>query len=170
MSEPIDEFVETARQFCHLVENHENEPLGRFIRKLQQLLPLLYYQAVKLPDAGSRIDYSYEREITHDQWQSLFERLVQHLGTHDQYWLVHDIDLIADDVPEAVLSSLSDDLTDIWRDLKNSLLHWEVADEPLRRELIWQWRFHFDSHWSDHVIDAMRAINRMCQDIENNED
>ncbi|QDU77774.1 hypothetical protein Pan97_48530 [Bremerella volcania] len=170
MLEPIDEFVETATQFCHLVEDHESEPLDRFIRKLQQFLPLMYYQAVKLPDVGSRSEPSYQREITHDQWQSLFGRLVQYLGVHDQYWIVHDVDLVADDVPEAILSSLADDVTDIWRDLKNGLLYWEAADEPLRRELIWQWRFHFYGHWSDHVIDAMRAVNRMCQEFEHDED
>ncbi|MEW4565859.1 DUF5063 domain-containing protein [Bremerella sp. JC770] len=170
MSKSVDEFVVTASKFCDLVENHEREPFDRFIRELRQLLPLLYYQAVRLPEAGSRADTSYERNITHDQWQRMFGRLVQYLGDRNRYWVVHDIDVVAEEAPEGTLGSLSDDLADIWRDLKNGLMHWESADQRLRQELIWQWRFHFDGHWADHVIDALRAINRMCQDIEDSDD
>jgi hypothetical protein len=31
-----------------------------------------------------------------------------------------------------------------------------------REAAIWEWRFHFEWHWGDHAIDALRALHRAC--------
>jgi hypothetical protein len=35
--------------------------------------------------------------------------------------------------------------------------------EPLSDEF-WEWRFHFDVHWGDHAVDALRALHRACRE------
>jgi hypothetical protein len=27
---------------------------------------------------------------------------------------------------------------------------------------VWEWRFHFDVHWGEHAVDALRALHRAC--------
>jgi hypothetical protein len=45
-------------------------------------------------------------------------------------------------------------------DVTRGLRLWDL-DVP-REAAIWEWRFHFESHWGDHAIDALRALHRAC--------
>ncbi len=53
------------------------------------------------------------------------------------------------------LGAISDDLSDIWRDLKSGLHRWENG-QP--QSAVWEWRFSFHSHWSLHAVDALREM------------
>ena len=154
----IDEFVETAGHYCSLIEGHRQYPVREFLKRVRKLLPVLYSQALRLPDVESTHDKNY-RDITHEQWREMFDRLREFLGPLDQYWVIFDP--IMKDVEDPVVSSLSDDLADIWRDLRNGLMHWDsVAGSP---DIVWEWHFSFHGHWSDHAVDALRSINWLTE-------
>jgi Domain of unknown function (DUF5063) len=65
-----------------------------------------------------------------------------------------------------VAGSLSDDLLDVYGDLQRGLVLWDkggaTKSNKLRIAAIWEWRFHFEIHWGDHAIDALRALHRAC--------
>lgn len=157
----IDEFVETAGQYCSLIEGHQQYPLGEFLKRVRDLLPVLYSQALRLPDVTSSDDKNY-RDITHEQWAEKFERLAEYLGPHDGYWIVFDP--VKKDAPEPIRSGLSGDLADIWRDLKNGLIHWNGG--LCSTEIIRQWNVQFHIHWSDHAAAAIRTINWLIEDYD----
>lgn len=157
----IDEFVETAGQYCSLIEGHPQYPVREFLKRVRELLPVLYARALRLPDFASTHKSSY-RDITHEQWREMFDRLREFLGPHDQYCEIYDP--IKKDVEAAVVSSLSDDLADIWRDLKNGLMHWDSVSGST--DIVWEWHFSFHGHWSDHAVDALRAINWLVEDYD----
>ncbi|MDF2697718.1 MAG: hypothetical protein K0S65_6101, partial [Labilithrix sp.] len=73
----------------------------------------------------------------------------------DIYWEVFDPyqheDLVA--------GSLSDDVLDTYRDVRRGFWFWEQNEVA---NAVWEWRFHFQSHWGDHAIDALRALHRAC--------
>jgi hypothetical protein len=52
-------------------------------------------------------------------------------------------------------SSLSDDILDIYQDIKKGLLQYEGNEKG---EAIWHWHFHFYTHWVNHVVDALHSI------------
>ena len=58
---------------------------------------------------------------------------------------------------EPVVGSLSDDLLDVYRDIRGGLWSWET---DATANAIWEWRFSFDTHWGDHAADALRALHR----------
>ena len=58
-------------------------------------------------------------------------------------------------------TSLSDDLLDVYFDLRRGLELWD--QEVPKAAAIWEWRFAFDTHWGDHAIDALRALHRACR-------
>ncbi|MFK7992281.1 MAG: DUF5063 domain-containing protein [Sandaracinaceae bacterium] len=76
-------------------------------------------------------------------------------GSHDLYWEVFNpyVD------EERVAGSLSDDFFDIYRDLRRGLV---AFDKGRHQKALWDWRFHFDHHWGDHAVDALRALHRAC--------
>jgi len=66
------------------------------------------------------------------------------------------LDPCQDDQPEPTIHSLSDDLADIYCDLRSGLNALDDGMDPV--DVIWEWRFSFTSHWGDHVLEALRAL------------
>ena len=59
----------------------------------------------------------------------------------DLYWEVFD----PRELSEPVAGSLSDDLADIYRDLRRGL----AAAERDIEEAVWDWRFSYETHWGN---------------------
>jgi hypothetical protein len=51
-------------------------------------------------------------------------------------------------------------MLDVYLDVGRGLKLWE--QDPNKAAAVWEWRFHFDIHWGDHAIDALRALHRAC--------
>ena len=77
--------------------------------------------------------------MTTDQWWSLFQRLHHQLGSFDS----------------VVEGSLSDDIADIYRDLRDGFVPHASGDLG---EAVWNWRTDFDSHWARHAAHALYAL------------
>jgi hypothetical protein len=152
----IDSFAELGSSYCLLIDQHEEYSTEAFVGRIREILPLLYYQALKLPDVESTDD-EFQREISHEEWSQMFARLQRKLGGNDLYWVIYDS--MKTDLDKPVAASLSDDLADIWRDLKNGLKQWSDGSPAMRQEIVWNWRFSFHHHWSNHAVDALRTIN-----------
>lgn len=60
---------------------------------------------------------------------------------------------------EACPASLTDDLADIYLDMKEGLEALE-AGKP-HADILFEWQLGFTSHWGRHATDALRAI--YCQ-------
>src|SRR5216110_1553428 len=47
---------------------------------------------------------------------------------------------------------------DIYRDVKNGLLAEQAVAAARPNDVLWTWRFDFESHWATHAADALRAL------------
>jgi hypothetical protein len=63
------------------------------------------------------------------------------------------------ELDQPVAGSLSDDLLDVYRDVRRGLALWESRRDA---DAVWEWKFHFDAHWGAHAVDALRALHRAC--------
>jgi Domain of unknown function (DUF5063) len=88
------------------------------------------------------------------------ERPVGWPGFHEKdiYWEVSD----PYEASEPVCGSLTDDLLDVYADVRRGLDLWDGSHQ---QAAIWEWRFHFDIHWGDHAVDALRALHRACNPV-----
>jgi hypothetical protein len=77
----------------------------------------------------------------------------------ESYWEVFD----PYKLDQPVAGSLSDDLLDVYRDVRRGLALWE---SPHDAAAIWEWRFSLESHWGDHAVDALRALHRSCGRVD----
>jgi hypothetical protein len=82
----------------------------------------------------------------------------QGFGEFEVYWQAFD----PYEEEPLVAGSLSDDLLDVYSDVRHGLDLW-ISQSP-RTAAIWEWRFHFDFHWGDYAVDALRALHRACRD------
>ena len=140
----MENFVEDAKHFCSLAEE--------LVISMDQLKELmlsvlqLYEKALHLPNTEpSEADYS----------QSAISALPLKMEIRDYYWSVFD-PFDDSDEDKVVCMMISDDINDIYRDLKEGLRAYESGDfDPA----IWIWKFGVDNHWGVHAVNLIKALH-----------
>ncbi len=151
----VDEFADVARRFCDLVERHPDVGRRKLVTEWQHLLPELYVRGAALPDVKSN-QLDAPEVMTDAEWWKLFSGLRDTLRDYDSHW-VEDPQHETPANPGE--SSLSDDIADIYRDLKRGLALWEANGGGKLGGAAWYWREHFRFHWGEHALDALRRIH-----------
>ena len=118
----------------------------------------LYDRALLLPDTEPTTTEPLDR-IAHPDWAAIRKGASRRLQ-RDYYWQIFEP--LEADRPDAIAGSLSDDLADIWRDLKVGLLEMDDSADAKSPNAVWHWRFSFDSHWAHHAAGAIGALNALC--------
>ena len=111
-------------------------------------------------DPAIRADPLFDTEIPLEAWEVKYHSLHWYLGDIDCYWLV----FCPYRRDQAYRHSLSDDLADIWRDLKEGLLVYAKGTEKARQHAIWMWTFEFHGHWAHHAVSALNALAWIISD------
>lgn len=135
-----------ARRYADFVEQAASLTVDERLAIARLRLLELYAAALSLPDAEPT-DASADR-LTPPSWRGFDD--------HDMYWLV--LDPYRREAP--VAGSLSDDLIEIYREIRDGLALWDTSHAA---DAIWAWRFGFESHWGTHAIDALRALHHACR-------
>jgi hypothetical protein len=107
-----------------------------------RLVTKLLLEVVDLPRVGKLMNGP---QITWDERNEIRQRLKRQVGESDSYKMVFDPWKTEDS--EAIHGSISDDLADIWGDLKHGML---VLAKDDASNAICEWRFSFFFHWGPH--------------------
>jgi hypothetical protein len=157
VNDQVAEFVAEARRYCALIENEEGGGPSAFEKECLSVLLRLYQQVLLLPSADSP-EHGLPDRILHDDWQAVRQRTAQRTE-HDLYWEVFEP--FAENKPDPIHGSISDDLADIWEDVKMGLLTFDSGQPNCINDAVWHWRFSFGSHWGYHVAGVIRAITAL---------
>jgi hypothetical protein len=57
---------------------------------------------------------------------------------------------------------LTDDLTDIWKDVKTGLLMLDAGRPEAESDALWHWRSMLEVHWGPHASWAIGALTALC--------
>jgi Domain of unknown function (DUF5063) len=142
-----DDFVDQARQFCEFLQRSDALSLSERLSTARTRLLELYRAGVAPPQVEASEGDAAPNPEKPSSWA----------GFGDFEFYAQVFDPYAEGAP--VTGSLSDDLLDVYFDVRRGLDLW---DRDERAAAIWESRFHFDTHWGAHAIDALRALHRAC--------
>lgn len=149
MSPKVNDMLQTAGQYCRLIESAE-DCSERWLQELTGLLPRLHAAMNAIEPLAEGLGDPIKVDL--DARFDLFTRLRQLLGELDGYWL--EFDVAQDD--QQMSGSLADDLTDIYCELKFGLNRLELDVDP--KSTLGGWRHGFRVHWGQHLVDAERHL------------
>jgi hypothetical protein len=153
----VVEFVAVANEYCKYME-HAGEIKGEELLKImQRLLPLLYLKASLLPDFNPYFEDGNEKFVTEFDWQRINGMLRKNFGSADDYLEVFDERSNEADGP--VISSISENMADIYQDMKNFLLLYQTGTNEVMNDAIWECRLNFENYWGQKLVNALRAIH-----------
>ncbi|HVE41456.1 MAG TPA: DUF5063 domain-containing protein [Planctomycetota bacterium] len=154
--DPVTAFVETAREFCQLIEGHRKGSRKSFLNRVAATLPRLYAGAVHLPrrNSSGRVK---ARRLSRKEWQALFMSLGRKLGRECCYWECFNPYVRE----ELMAGSLADDFADIYRDIKPGLVSYDAGSTTSQEAAVTEWRSAMLSHWGHHATGALRVLHHL---------
>jgi hypothetical protein len=99
-----------------------------------------------------------EKFVTESDWTGLNDTLKEKFGTANDYLEVFDEKII--ELEEPVVSSISENMADIYQDLKDFLLLYQTGTGEVMNDAVWECRMNFENFWGQKLVNSMRAIHR----------
>jgi hypothetical protein len=157
-SRNVIEFVAVANEFCKYAE-HASELKGEELLKiLQRILPLMYLKASLLPQVSPFFEDGNEKFVTESDWVKTHTILKEKFGSANDYLEVFDEKINDSEGP--VLSSISENMADIYQDIKDFLLLYQTGTDEVMNDAVWECRMNFENFWGQKLLNSMRAIHK----------
>ena len=157
-SRNVIEFVAVANEFCKYAEHASDLKGDELLKILQRILPLMYLKASLLPQLNPYFEDGNEKFVTESDWMIIHETLKGKFGTADDYLEVFDEKISDSEGP--VLSGISENMADIYQDMKDFLLLYQTGTEEVMNDAVWECRMNFENFWGQKLVNAMRAIHK----------
>jgi len=145
-------------EFCKYAENAGRMKGDELFKILQRILPYLYIKASLLPSLEPYFEDGNEKFVTEADWFRIHDELRNKFGTADDY-----VDMADEKFNEAegpVASSISEDMADIYQDLKDFLLLYQTGTQEVMNDAVWESRLNFENYWGQKLLNSLRAIHR----------
>jgi hypothetical protein len=157
-SNNVIEFVAVANEFCKYMDNADEISGDEMLRIMQRILPLLYLKASLLPSVEPYFDDGNEKFVTEEMWFGIHDTLEKNFGTANEYLEVFDEKINETDRP--VISSLAENMADIYQDLKDFLLLYQTGTQEVMNDALWECRMNFENYWGQKLTNSLRAVHK----------
>lgn len=168
-SKNVVEFVTVASEFCSSVEKVAKIPAIENLQKLQKILPLLYLKTAVLPKTEQILDDELEKYVSELDYNVLHQKWLQLLNENDSFYEVFDPSIQFGQ--ETMTASISENLLDIYQDLKNFLIAYSIGNEEVMNDALYDCMYHFEEFWGQQLVNVLRAVHMLVySDTDFNED
>ncbi len=151
-SKPILEALTVANEYCLFFESIEKYTAKEILGYFHKIAPLLYLKACTVPDTEVPDESFSERFVTEEQWEGIFKSLREKFVDDDIYYVLdHNNDTIE--------ASLSDNMADIYQDMKDFVMLYQKGSMYAQENAIYQFKTLMASRWGPIAIDALKACH-----------
>jgi len=158
-SSALVEFVKTANAFCAFLEELKGDEGRTFILDSLRHLSAVYFTFLNTGDTEPVFESPAEPTVTEQEWSALFQRIVLILGPHN------DILRIAEegefDRSELVSHTISEDLSDLYQELRDFTGIYSRGLEELMNDAAWELKERFTEHWGAKLLRVLQALHEL---------
>ena len=158
-SKNVIEFVTVAAEYCSFLENSNQQDAKSFIEKMTKIIPLLYLKTSLLPSFHAALEEVIEQFVSEEEYEFIRQQITNVIGRYDEYLEVFHPDMQYSDSP--VLASISEDLADVYQDLKDMITNFQSADLRIMNDALANCEENFRNFWGQKLINALRALHNV---------
>ena len=145
-STEVIDFVKSANVFCELVYSFRDLKRSKVLFELQEVLPRLYLYALALPKLEPFYEDGNEKFVTEEEYDDLKTLLAAKFAYLDDY--------------PPIVSYLSEDISDIYQDLKDFISLYRLGNNEIMNDAIWEIKLNFERYWGQTLVNALRYIHQ----------
>ena len=151
------ELLTVAVEYCAYLEQADRHDRYELLDTMSKLLPLLYLKGTMLPDYESLSDDLPADYVTEENYNIIRNNIAYTMGEMDDYLDVFVEDMRYSDSP--ILMTISENLADIYQDLKNFAYIYKIGAEEQMPAAIEQCKQNFKTDWGQKLANVLRAIH-----------
>ena len=156
-SKNVIEFVTVAAEYCSFLENSNQQDTKSFLEKMTKIIPLLYLKTSLLPAFDAMLDETIQQFVSEDEYEFVRQQVIAVIGQYDEYLEVFHPDMQYSDSP--VLATISEDLADVYQDLKDMIANFQSADLQIMNDALANCVENFRNFWGQKLLNALRALH-----------
>ncbi len=158
----VVQFVKCANDYVVLVERIVNGD-NVAISVVSKTLAILYAAAFDLPnpELADKDVLPDTFNMTTDDFFGIFNGVIN--------WFHPKLDSIKLEPAEleAITSKYVDaDLAEVYSHLKSGLRAWETGNKAFEPEIVFEWKFSFETHWGCHAVNALRVMHDLAWKVK----
>jgi len=157
-SEMVD-FVSSANACCSFFEDLKGTEGRDFISESVKHLSLVYSKFLHTGKSEPVFESFGEPTVSEQDWSELYQKISMLLGPHN------DILRLADegefDRSELVSHTISEDLSDMYQDLRDFTTIYSRGVEELMNDAAWELNVRFTEHWGKKLLRALQALHEL---------
>jgi len=157
-STEVTDFVRSANDFCELAYNFRDFKRSEVLHELQKALPRLYIQALVLPKMEPFYEDGNEKFVTEEEYDDLKILLAAKFAYLDDYPEISGTE--SSDPGAPIVSYLSEDICDIYQDLKNFISLYRLGNNEIMNDAIWEIKLNFERYWGQTLVNVLRYIHQ----------
>lgn len=151
-------FIKTAGEFCNWVEESDISDRKEVIDRGMRVLPLLYSHMLALPELQPFFEEGNEKFVTEQDWSQIYQRFSVILGSYNEYSNLAKADEY--DRSETVLRYISEDIADIYQDIKDCIENYRIGAEEVMNDALWECHSGFENHWGEKSLRAAIELHK----------
>lgn len=153
------EFTTVAVQYCILLEGMGEVSEKELTSNLIKILPLLYLKSALIPETTLISEDDQEVSVSEDDYNYIIGKLYSVYKKDDTYLEVFLQDMKYSETP--IAASISEDLADIYQDLKNYITIFERGIEDNMNDALYICNDHFKAYWGQKLVNVLRALHTL---------
>lgn len=156
-SREVIEFTAVANEYCRIISEGAGSEGVKFLAVQQKLLPLLYYKTLLIRNFDPVLTDPVETFVTEEEWTAIEQSILKMLGEANDY-----IDIPGPEetpVEGVVAGSIAENMADIFQDLKDFLVNYNMGTSEIMNDALWQCLENFRISWGRKVVVTIRAIH-----------
>jgi len=155
----VIDMVTVAAEYCVYLEKLRQAGTERedFLKKITMVLPLIYVKASLLPELEEQGFDQLEEIVTEDDYEDVRQSIWNLLRSYDEYLEVFTPDMQYSEGP--MMATISEDLADIYQDLKNFVASFAEQNEITMNDAIIKVKDNFANYWGQKLVNAMRPLH-----------
>jgi len=158
-SKNVLEFVTVGNEYCNQLEGAEEMSTKELFTVVTRILPLLYLKAVVLPKSEYLLDESIEKSVREEDYVRIQHVLLNKMGSFDDFLEVYVPDNEQDQ--GEVASSISENLTDIYQDVKDFLFSYRIGVTEIMNDALVEIVNSFELYWGQKLVNVLRACHNV---------
>ena len=164
----IIEFVTVAVQYCAYLEDLGDRSRTEFVDTMSKLLPLLYLKGAMLPQYETFTDDFLSDYVTEEDYNIVRNGIAAVMADKDDYLDVFVEDMKYSDEP--ILMTISENLADIYQDIKNFAYIYKQGVEEEMMGALEQCNQNFKTDWGQKLVNVLRALHEVKYSIDDIDD
>lgn len=168
-SQPVIDMITVSAEYCIMLEKLSTSGISRqqFLEQVTKVLPLIYVKAALLPQMETLDGGDFLPEVvTEADYEDVRQSVWRLLKADDEYLEVFTPDMAYSE--GATTRTISEDLADIYQDLKNFVAIFAERNEDAMQDAVAKVHENFRTYWGQRLVNAMRPLHDLAYNNHQN--